>query len=296
MPGAGGEGGVRSRRSEYGFRRVRFLRVRSRRRRRAAQGPARRTRTGSDFGDLFGQFFGARRRATGASSTARRRSGVRAKRRFLAGDQGYAGPAEHQPAGECEPARARARPAASAGLPRMQRLGASGSDGRSDAFQSDLSAMRRQGTASEHMSDMLRRRARLPNRFGGGAHSGRCAKRFAAARAGKGNAGTHGAPAGDLYITVRVDAHPFFERDGDNIEIKVPVTVPRRVSGAKIEVPTIDGRALLKIPQGTQERPEIPSARKRRFQCEEELTRRSDRRGRSSGAEGQRRAHKGTAA
>jgi molecular chaperone DnaJ len=70
--------------------------------------------------------------------------------------------------------------------------------------------------------------------------------------AGKGNAGTHGAPSGDLYITVRVDAHAFFKRDGDNIEIKVPVTVTEAGLGAKVEVPTIDGRALLKIPQGTQ--------------------------------------------
>ena len=70
--------------------------------------------------------------------------------------------------------------------------------------------------------------------------------------AGKGNAGTHGAQAGDLYITIRVEAHPFFERDGDNIEIKIPVTVTEAGLGAKVEVPTIDGRALLKIPQGTQ--------------------------------------------
>ena len=69
---------------------------------------------------------------------------------------------------------------------------------------------------------------------------------------GKGNAGTHGAPAGDLYITIRVDPHPFFERDGDDIKIKVPVSVTEAGLGAKIEVPTIDGRALLKIPQGAQ--------------------------------------------
>ncbi len=69
---------------------------------------------------------------------------------------------------------------------------------------------------------------------------------------GKGNAGTQGAPAGDLYITVRVEPHPFFERDGDNIRIKVPITVTEAGLGAKIEVPTIDGRTLLKIPQGTQ--------------------------------------------
>ena len=70
--------------------------------------------------------------------------------------------------------------------------------------------------------------------------------------AGKGNAGTHGAPAGDLYITVRVDPHPFFRRDGDDIEITVPVRIDEAGLGTKIEVPTIDGRALLKIPQGTK--------------------------------------------
>lgn len=70
--------------------------------------------------------------------------------------------------------------------------------------------------------------------------------------AGKGNAGTLGAPPGDLYITVRVQPHPFFHREGDDIEIRVPVTVSEAGLGAKIEVPTIDGRALLKVPQGTR--------------------------------------------
>jgi molecular chaperone DnaJ len=69
---------------------------------------------------------------------------------------------------------------------------------------------------------------------------------------GKGNSGTHGAPTGDLYITVRVEPHPFFHRDGDDISIRIPVTVSEAGLGAKIEVPTIDGRALLKIPQGTR--------------------------------------------
>jgi molecular chaperone DnaJ len=49
-----------------------------------------------------------------------------------------------------------------------------------------------------------------------------------------------------------VDEHPFFKRSGDNIEVQVPLTVSEAGLGAKIEVPTIDGRALLKIPQGTQ--------------------------------------------
>ena len=68
---------------------------------------------------------------------------------------------------------------------------------------------------------------------------------------GKGNAGAMGGPAGDLYITTRVEEHPFFTRNGDNIEIRVPVTVSEAGLGAKIEVPTIDGRTLLKIPPGT---------------------------------------------
>ena len=70
--------------------------------------------------------------------------------------------------------------------------------------------------------------------------------------AGKGNAGLLGGASGDLYITVRVDPHPFFRREGDDIEIQVPVTITEAGLGAKIEVPTIDGRALLKVPQGTK--------------------------------------------
>jgi molecular chaperone DnaJ len=69
---------------------------------------------------------------------------------------------------------------------------------------------------------------------------------------GKGNAGTMGAPPGDLYITTNVEPHPLFDREGDNIHLKVPITIAEAGLGAKIEVPTIDGRTLLKIPPGTQ--------------------------------------------
>src|SRR5271157_4941083 len=70
--------------------------------------------------------------------------------------------------------------------------------------------------------------------------------------AGRGNAGTMGAPAGDLYIIVRTGEHPVFKRDGDDIYLTVPVTVSEAALGSKVEVPTIDGRAQLKIPPGTQ--------------------------------------------
>jgi len=68
---------------------------------------------------------------------------------------------------------------------------------------------------------------------------------------GKGNAGTMGAPPGDLYLRVDVRPHSFFERRGDDLYTKVPVTVSEATLGAKVEVPTIDGCSLVRIPPGT---------------------------------------------
>lgn len=68
----------------------------------------------------------------------------------------------------------------------------------------------------------------------------------------KGNAGTLGGPPGDLYVTVNVEPHSYFLRDGDDLHITVPVTVWEAALGTKLEVPTVDGRSVLKIPQGTQ--------------------------------------------
>src|SRR5438309_10936062 len=71
---------------------------------------------------------------------------------------------------------------------------------------------------------------------------------------GKGNAGTMGAPAGDLYLRVEVRPHAFFERRGNDLYTKVPVTVSEATLGAKIEVPTIDGRSLVGMPPATNSR------------------------------------------
>jgi molecular chaperone DnaJ len=68
---------------------------------------------------------------------------------------------------------------------------------------------------------------------------------------GHGDAGLMGGPPGDLYIISNVQPHPFFERRGDDLYCSVPITVTEAAMGAKIEVPTIDGRALLRIPPGT---------------------------------------------
>lgn len=70
--------------------------------------------------------------------------------------------------------------------------------------------------------------------------------------AGKGNAGAHGGQAGDLYVIIRTESHTVFRREGDDIHVVVPVTATEAALGSKIEVPTIDGRALLKVPPGTQ--------------------------------------------
>jgi molecular chaperone DnaJ len=70
--------------------------------------------------------------------------------------------------------------------------------------------------------------------------------------AGKGNAGSHGGPTGDLYAIIRAADHPVFHREGDDIQLTVPVTATEAALGAKVEVPTIDGRTMLKIPPGTQ--------------------------------------------
>jgi molecular chaperone DnaJ len=70
--------------------------------------------------------------------------------------------------------------------------------------------------------------------------------------AGKGNAGTSTGPPGDLYIIIRTGEHPVFRRDGDDIYVTVPVAAWEAALGAKIEVPTIDGRSQLRVPPGTQ--------------------------------------------
>ncbi|MDQ3687040.1 MAG: molecular chaperone DnaJ [Acidobacteriota bacterium] len=69
---------------------------------------------------------------------------------------------------------------------------------------------------------------------------------------GKGEGGRLGAPAGDLFIITNVGRHPHFTRKGDNIYVSVPLTVPEAALGAKIEVPTVEGKAQLRIPPGTQ--------------------------------------------
>ncbi len=70
--------------------------------------------------------------------------------------------------------------------------------------------------------------------------------------AGKGKASRHGKPNGDLYIISQIQPHAYFTRDGNDILCDVPVTLGEIILGAKIDVPTIDGKISMTIPPGTQ--------------------------------------------
>jgi len=70
--------------------------------------------------------------------------------------------------------------------------------------------------------------------------------------AGKGGAGLMGGPPGDLYIQIQVDSHPFFSRAGDQILCTVPISFSEAALGARVEVPSSDGPASIRIPPGTQ--------------------------------------------
>jgi molecular chaperone DnaJ len=69
---------------------------------------------------------------------------------------------------------------------------------------------------------------------------------------GKGGVGRGRGDAGDLFFLVKVRPHPLIQRDGNDLTIEVPVTVGEAMLGAKIEVPTPEGRVQLKVPKGSQ--------------------------------------------
>jgi molecular chaperone DnaJ len=69
---------------------------------------------------------------------------------------------------------------------------------------------------------------------------------------GNGEAGFRGGPPGDLYVVLHVKTHEIFQRDGEDLLCEVPVSFAQAALGSEIEVPTLDGRATIKIPAGTQ--------------------------------------------
>jgi len=64
--------------------------------------------------------------------------------------------------------------------------------------------------------------------------------------------GVHGAPAGDLYLLIRMRPHPLFERKGEDLYVDLPVTFAEAALGAEVAVPTLTGKVTMKIPPGVQ--------------------------------------------
>ena len=69
---------------------------------------------------------------------------------------------------------------------------------------------------------------------------------------GEGEAGSRGGPSGDLYVVITVKEHPIFTRDGEDVLCDVPIFFTQAALGAEIDVPTIEGKVKMKVPQGTQ--------------------------------------------
>jgi len=70
--------------------------------------------------------------------------------------------------------------------------------------------------------------------------------------AGEGEAGRHGGPPGDLYVVLKVRPHAFFERRGNDLFIKIPISITQAALGTELKVPTLRGRQKVKVPGGTQ--------------------------------------------
>ncbi|TSE34980.1 molecular chaperone DnaJ [Tepidimonas charontis] len=69
---------------------------------------------------------------------------------------------------------------------------------------------------------------------------------------GNGEPGRNGGPPGDLYIEIRIRKHDLFERDGDDLHVQVPVSITTAALGGEVDIPTLDGKATIDIPEGTQ--------------------------------------------
>ena len=253
--GAGGAGRQRPA-PRHGFQRLRFFRFYRRRgRRRAARAARGSTETGGGFRDIFSQFFGGRGAAPEQPEPEKGGDLEYVMDidfwQAIKGTQARLNITRYEVCDTCHGSGTTRR--GRSHLPAVQRHRQRHPDGRRHEVQSHLPALRRLRQAAQRLPHLRRRwpRDRAPKsvevRIPPGARNGSRLR-----VPGKGNAGTMGAPPGDLYITTKVEEHPFFHREGDNIEIKVPVAVWEAALGAKIEVPTIDGRTLLKIPQGTR--------------------------------------------
>lgn len=96
-------------------------------------------------------------------------------------------------------------------------------------------------------SGQVKRKKRINIKIPAGIHDGAQLR-----VSGEGEAGINGGPPGDLYITIMVKPHDFFKRDGDDLTCELPISFAQAALGDEVVVPTLNGRARLKIPAGTQ--------------------------------------------
>jgi len=69
---------------------------------------------------------------------------------------------------------------------------------------------------------------------------------------GEGEGGVEGGRGGDLYVLIHVSDHPLFRRDGPNLLVEMPITIPQAALGAEVQVPTLEGSSRIAVPAGTQ--------------------------------------------
>jgi len=212
------------------------------------------------FSDIFGDFFGA---ATGGGRRARTRTSPRRGSSLqynltIEFDEAAAGAEKRISINRAEACSQCGGTGAQPGTSRnvCSQCGGTGHIQRSQGFFSisrTCPRCRGEGTIVEHPCSRCRGRGvveverQIAVTIPAGVATGSQLK-----LTGEGEAGQYGGPRGDLYVVVHVKPHPIFERRHNDIVCEVPITFPQAALGTDIDVPTLDGRASVRIPPGTQ--------------------------------------------
>lgn len=212
---------------------------------------------GDVFGDIFSDFFGGQTRGSSGGRQARRGSDLRYNMEITF-DQAASGFStevtipRHETCGTCGGLGAKS----AKDIDTCNACGGSGQQRIQQGFFSVATTCGRcQGRGrvikefcqSCSGDGMVRTNHRLKVNIPAGVDTG---SRLKLSREGEG--GQNGGPPGDLYIAITVQAHPFFYREGDDIFCEMPISLVRAALGTEIMVPTLNGKAELKIPPGSQ--------------------------------------------
>src|ERR1700753_1711435 len=208
------------------------------------------------FGDVFGDIFGARR--GGDPRTQQFRGADLRYELELDLDQavfGYAAEIEVPKLSECETCHGSGAAKGSTAAA-CDTCGGSGQIRISQGFfqlQQTCPRCRGNGTVIKNPCDTclgqgrVRRSRKLSVKVPAGVDTGDRIRLN-----GEGEAGRNGGPPGDLYVEIRVKEHAIFEREGSHLSCEVPITFVTAALGGTVEVPTLDGEVILKIPSETQ--------------------------------------------